>query len=121
MGKDARLGPVLVDDVPWSDNVTKYDEEHEEVYIQLLDADARGVGTEEMARTVLGIDASEEPARARKQVDAHLARARWMTEHGYRKLVGTGLPEQHPILARLKARLPPSRIAAPRRGLPRRR
>jgi hypothetical protein len=36
-----------------------------------------------MTRIVLGIDPVKEPVRARRALDSHLRRARWMTEHGY--------------------------------------
>ena len=41
----------------------------------------------EVSEILFGIDAAEEPERAKKMYDSHLARARWMTEHGYRKLL----------------------------------
>ena len=87
MGSKAKMDPVIADEVPWSDQVTEYDEEHFITYLRLLDADAKGACKEEMARIVLGIDAAKEPERARKALESHLARARWMTEHGYRDLL----------------------------------
>ena len=50
-----------------------------------------------MARRILGIDPDNEPERARKAVDSHLARARWMTEVGYRHLAAGRYPgaERH--------------------------
>jgi len=41
----------------------------------------------EVARLVLHIDPSRDPARARRAWESHLARAKWMTEHGYRYLL----------------------------------
>jgi hypothetical protein len=41
MGK-AKMDPVIADEVPWSDHVTEYDEEHFITYLRLLDADAEG-------------------------------------------------------------------------------
>jgi hypothetical protein len=32
-------------------------------------------------------DPERDPARARRALDSHLARARWMTERGYRYLL----------------------------------
>ena len=89
--------PVVADEVPWSDGITKYDTRHEETYIRLLDADIEGLGKDEMARRILGIDPDNEPERARKAVDSHLARARWMTEVGYRHLAAGRYPgaERH--------------------------
>lgn len=82
------LTPTIVDEVPWSDGVTEYDQSHAVVYLRLLDAKAAGAGDDEMARVVLGIDPSREPARARKALASHVRRAEWMTEKGYRQLLG---------------------------------
>ena len=89
--------PVVADEVPWSDGITEYDARHEETYIRLLDADNEGLGRDEMARRILGIDPANEPERARKAVESHLARARWMTEVGYRHLAAGLYPsaERH--------------------------
>jgi hypothetical protein len=38
-------------------------------------------------RLIFGIDPEREPERARLVHDSHLARARWMTEKGYRHLL----------------------------------
>ena len=46
----------------------------------------------EVARIVLDIDPSREPERARRAWESHLARANWMTEHGYRHLLRGGAP-----------------------------
>jgi hypothetical protein len=40
-----------------------------------------------VASVVLHIDPSREPERARRAWETHLARARWMTEHGYQHLL----------------------------------
>lgn len=82
----SEIGPVA--DVPWSDTLTAYDEAHLVAYLRLLDAVAAGAVTEEMARIIFGIDPVKEPERARRTVASHLRRARWMTEHGYRRLLG---------------------------------
>jgi len=47
----------------------------------------------EVARIVLHIDPSREPARAWRAWESHLARAKWMTEHGYRRLLRSGAPD----------------------------
>jgi hypothetical protein len=82
------INPEIADEVPWSDKLTDYDERHFIVYLRLLDASADGATEDEMSRIVLGIDATKEPQRARKALESHLRRARWMTEHGYRHLLG---------------------------------
>jgi hypothetical protein len=41
---------------------------------------------------VLHLDPDREPERARRAWETHLARARWMTEQGYRHLLRGGAP-----------------------------
>jgi hypothetical protein len=82
-----RLDPAIADEVPWSEGITDYDEAHFVVYLRLLDACAEGASEEEMLRLVLGIDPATAPERARRALASHLARARWMTERGYRDLL----------------------------------
>ena len=54
------------------------------------------------ARDILRIDPAGEPERARKALDSHLARARWMIEVGYRKLVERDrLDPRDPLMATL--------------------
>lgn len=79
--------PAIADEVPWSEKTTKYDEAHFITYLRLLDASAAGASDAEMCRIVLGIDAAKEPDRAKRALESHLRRARWMTEHGYRHLL----------------------------------
>jgi len=83
----SELDPEIADEIPWSDTITDYDQRHLIVYLRLLDAETAGATKEEMARIVLGIDPVKEPLRASSALDAHLRRARWMTEHGYRQLL----------------------------------
>jgi hypothetical protein len=56
-------------------------------YLRLLDADAEGTDWTEVTRIVLRIDPFREPERARGAWESHLARAKWMTQHGYRDLL----------------------------------
>ena len=83
-----RTDPENLDEVPWSEAVTAYDEAHFVIYARLLDAHDDGASWEEMARLVLGIDPIKDPGRAQRSVSSHLRRARWMTEKGYRHLLG---------------------------------
>ena len=78
---------AIADEVPWSEKITKYDEAHFVSYLRLLDASVSGASDAEMCRIVLGIDAAKEPDRAKRALESHLRRARWMTEHGYRHLL----------------------------------
>lgn len=73
---------------PADGHVTAYDERHFVTYLRLLDAAKEGADWTEVAVIVFGIDAAAEPERARLVHDSHLARARWMTEHGYKDLLG---------------------------------
>jgi hypothetical protein len=85
--------PDVADTAPTDPTLTDYDRLHFVTYLRLLDADSEGADWREVARIVLHIDPDREPARARTAFDSHLARAKWMTEHGYRHLLrGGGLP-----------------------------
>jgi len=83
--------PDVADIAPADAVLTRYDEEHIITYLRLLDADADGADWREVTRIVLHIDPEREPARARQAFDSHLARAKWMTEHGYRHLLRGGV------------------------------
>jgi hypothetical protein len=71
---------------PENDHITPYDEQHFVTYLQLLDAQAAGVDWREIVRVVFGLD-PQRSSRARSIYETHLARARWMTEKGYRELL----------------------------------
>lgn len=79
--------PPIAETVPVSAQVTDYDRAHLATYLQLLDAASEGAPWEEVARIVLDLDPVLEPDRARRVHETHLARARWLTEHGYRDLL----------------------------------
>ncbi|USI71514.1 DNA -binding domain-containing protein [Sphingomonas morindae] len=82
--------PQLLDDPPASDELTGYDREHMILYLRLLDASRDGADWREAVEILFGLDPAQEPQRCRHMHDTHLARARWMTEHGYRHLVREG-------------------------------
>jgi hypothetical protein len=86
------LDPPLADLAPEADALTDYDQEHLVTYLRLLDAEAEGADWAEVAHIVLHIDPVQEPERARRAWESHLARAKWMTEHGYRHLLEGGAP-----------------------------
>lgn len=79
--------PVFLDEPPQSAGLTDYDREHMKEYMRVFDANADGADWREAVAVIFGIDPNAEPERARRVHDSHLARARWMTEHGYRKLL----------------------------------
>ncbi|HRN83179.1 MAG TPA: DUF2285 domain-containing protein [Pseudolabrys sp.] len=75
------------DSPPLTDRVNAYDEAHLATYLRLLDAAEEGADWREVVKLVFGLDAEADPQRAKHMHDSHLARARWMTEHGYRHLL----------------------------------
>ncbi len=79
--------PPFNDSPPESDQVTAYDERHFVTYLRLLDASAESADWREAVQIVFGLDPTQEPERARLVHDSHLARARWMTEKGFRHLL----------------------------------
>ena len=75
------------DEPPHSASLTDYDRTHLKLYLRLLDAEADGAGWQEVVGILFKIDPNIDPGRARRMYDSHLARARWMTEQGYRHLL----------------------------------
>jgi hypothetical protein len=82
--------PDFLDSPPDSTELTDYDRAHMKEYMRVLDAATDGADWREAASVIFGIDPAKEPERARRVHDSHLARARWMTEHGYRQLLREG-------------------------------
>lgn len=83
--------PKMLDEPPQSASMTDYDRTHLKLYMRLLDAEADGADWEEAVEILFGIDPDREPERAWRVYQSHLARARWMTEHGYRDLLHQSL------------------------------
>lgn len=77
----------FLDEPPQSPALTSYDRAHMTLYLRLLDAETDGADWREAVSVLFGIDPEREPERAHLVHRTHLARARWMTEHGYRHLV----------------------------------
>lgn len=84
--------PAVADTAPTDPILTGYDEQHHVIYLRLLDAAAEDADWQEVARIVLKIDPDKEPERAHRAWETHLARARWMTEQGYKFLLKGGAP-----------------------------
>lgn len=80
----------FLDEPPDSVTLTDYDRAHMKLYLRLLDAASDGADWREAVSVLFGLDPEQEPERARRIHDRHLARARWMTTHGYRLLVRDG-------------------------------
>ncbi|MGQ9370695.1 DNA -binding domain-containing protein [Azospirillum sp. ST 5-10] len=85
--KTPRIDAPVFDEAPSAATLTDYDRLHLVTYLRLLDAAADGADPDEVARLVLRIDPDAEPERARRAHASHLARARWMSENGYRHLL----------------------------------
>ena len=86
------LDPPVADTAPTDSILTGYDEQHVVTYLRLLDAERDGAEWQEVARLVLHIDPAQEPMRARRSWETHLARAHWMTESGFTYLLSGGAP-----------------------------
>jgi hypothetical protein len=85
--KTPPLDPDVADNAPVDSTLTSYDEAHLVTYLRLLDAKADDADWKDVARLVLHIDPAAEPERARCAWESHLARAEWMSQHGYRHLL----------------------------------
>jgi len=85
--KSPPLDPPVSDNAPSDAILTRYDQQHLVTYLRLLDAEVEGADWRQVARVVLHIDPEREPDRAKRALESHLARARWMTEAGYRHLL----------------------------------
>ena len=86
------LDPPVSDVAPSEGVLTGYDQRHAITYLRLLDAETDGADWREAARIILHVDPDREPERARRAWESHLARARWMTQSGYRHLLRGGPP-----------------------------
>jgi len=80
------------DAAPDVEELTAYDRTHIKLYMRLLDAAADGADWTEAVEVLFGLDPRVEPERARRVHDSHLARAKWMTQTGYRHLLWQSAP-----------------------------
>lgn len=79
--------PDFLDEPPADERVTDYDRTHLVTYMRLLDAENDDADWEEAVHVIFGIDPTRDRDRAARVHASHLARARWMTENGYRDLL----------------------------------
>ncbi|MGR9281416.1 DNA -binding domain-containing protein [Rhizobium johnstonii] len=77
----------FLDQPPTDARLTDYDRAHLVTYLRLLDAESEGAPWQEVAKIVFGLNAIEDPDRAKRVHESHLARAHWMTTNGYRDLL----------------------------------
>jgi hypothetical protein len=82
-----RSTPHFLDEPPQAQTLTSYDREHMKLYLRLLDADRDGADWREAVQVLFGLDPDIDDQRCRHIHNAHLERAKWMTEHGYRELL----------------------------------
>ncbi len=82
----------FMDAPPESAVLTDYDQAHVKLYMRLLDAHANNADWREVVSVLFAFDPTNDPERARHIHDSHLARAKWMTEHGYRQLLSGDTP-----------------------------
>lgn len=75
---------IFLEEPPEPNELTEYDQQHLELYVRLLDAVEQGADWTDVARVLFGLEPNE---TARLVYERHLARAKWMSEHGYRHLV----------------------------------
>ncbi len=87
------LDPDVEDEAPSGPDITLYDEQHFVTYLRLLDADTEGADWKEVARIVLHRDPVGDRARTKRCWKSHLARAKWMTKKGYRRLLEQAVEE----------------------------
>lgn len=83
----AKATETYLDEPPSGETLTSYDRAHMKLYMRLLDAERDGADWREVVHVLFGIDLKRNPERCRSIHDAHLARAHWMTERGYRELL----------------------------------
>ena len=72
---------------PSDAQLTDYDRAHLVTYLRLLDAAEASAPWTEVSRIVLGFDPAKDLEIARTAYDTHIARARWMSDQGYRALL----------------------------------
>ena len=82
------LEPTVASVAPEGEGLTDYDREHLITYLRLLDAEKERAGWREITQLVLRLDPADQPDRARRAYDTHLARARWISTNGYFDLLG---------------------------------
>lgn len=87
------LDPDVDDEAPTGPDITLYDEVHFVTYLRLLDADRDCAAWPEVARIVLHRDPIREEGRSRRCWESHLARARWMSTCGYRRILEQAVEE----------------------------
>jgi hypothetical protein len=89
--RSVSLNPPVADTAPSGPAITRYDEQHFATYLRLLDAETAAADWKDVARAVLHLDPAADEARAKQTWQSHLTRAQWLSAHGYRELLQSGL------------------------------
>ena len=74
-----------------SPTLTQRDHDYAVLYLQILDAAKAGVSWQVVARDVLKLGTASDTVAARGVYDQFFARAKWMTEVGYKFLINADL------------------------------
>jgi hypothetical protein len=80
-------GDPVADAAPSASEITDYDRRHLITYLRLLDAVRDGADEGTIARDVLKLAPGTSSERMERAYASHLARAKWMTQQGYRLLL----------------------------------
>jgi hypothetical protein len=83
----AKTTAAFADQAPEGAELTEYDRQHLALYLRLLDATKEGAAWTEVAQILFGLDPNRDRDRALLVYNSHLARARWMVDHGYQDLL----------------------------------
>jgi hypothetical protein len=78
---------MLQDKPPTGDQFTAYDRQHAKTYLRLLDAEAAGASWQVVVRKLFKLDPGADPERLQRMHAAHLARAQWLRDGGYKHLL----------------------------------
>ena len=97
-GKDMQR-PRLKSTPPISDMITDYDREHFTTYFIILDCAAVRAPWNHAAKQLRDQGMPRDRRKAKAVHDAHLARARWMTEEGWKLLMAERLMTENPSFA----------------------
>lgn len=89
------LDPDCADLAPADDALTPYGHEHAITYLRLPDAATDCADWRGVAEIVLHIDPARGPQRVRPAYESYMARARWLSESGYKLLLRHGWPGEN--------------------------
>ena len=83
-----RAAQPFAEKAPRSPVITAYDEAHFAIYLRLLDAKSKAASEDAMLDIILDAAPGMNRDKARRALLSHLKRALWMSDEGYRGLLG---------------------------------